>query len=77
MIQQALDVTVTDTDGRSVDVACSTFTSIQLDTYDPEIYLNEAALTVEIDGHAGVGWVEYCWNRNYFDFAKQYVTQYA
>lgn len=77
MIQQQVDATVTDTEGRRVDVACRTFTSLQLDTYDPEIYLNEAAVTVEIEGQQGVGWIEYCWNRNYFDYAKRYVTQYA
>ena len=77
MIQQAVDVTVTDTDGRSVDVACRTFASQVLDGLDPEIYLCEAPSTAVIDGETGVAWVEYCWNRNYFDFAKQYVTQYA
>ena len=77
MFQQEFDVTVTDIDGRSVDIACRTFTTIQLDKYDPMIYLNEAAITVEMAGETGVGWLEFCWNRNYFDFAKDYVTRFA
>jgi len=41
------------------------------------IYLNEAALTLEIDGQSGTGWCEFCWNRNYFDFARGYVSRYG
>lgn len=41
------------------------------------VYLNEAALTLEIDGQAGTGWCEFCWNRNYYNFARDYVKQYG
>jgi hypothetical protein len=41
------------------------------------IFLNEAGLTLEIEGKPGVGWCEFCWNRNYLEFAKQYVSKYG
>ena len=76
MMQRSFHATITDSDGRSVTVQCQTFASIKLE-WDPAVYLCEAALQTELDGEAGVGWVEFCWNRDYFDFAKQHVVRFG
>jgi hypothetical protein len=76
MFQQALRVTVNDSEGRTVTVNSETFATIQ-NAWDPEVYLNEAALKVDIEGNTGTGWVEFCWNRKYYDFAKDYVTRFG
>lgn len=76
MMQTSFDVVVTDIDGRSAEVKCKTFAMTQLD-YDPMVYLNEAATSLTIDGKPGVGWCEFCWNKNYWDFAKQHVVKYG
>jgi hypothetical protein len=78
MMQQTFDAHVTDETGRAVDIHCRTLPqgTLQLG-FDPISYLNEAAVSVEAEGRQGHGWVEFCWNRNYFEFAKDYVTQYA
>lgn len=76
MWQQEFDVRATDTDGRSVSIACRAFAKTQL-CWTPAVYLNEAAFTLEMDGQTGVGWVEFCWNRNYFDFAKEHVVRFG
>ncbi len=77
MMQQSIAMTVTDTDGRIVKVDCQTFAAIQLDSWDPKVFLNETALTVAMEGETGAGWAEFCWNRNYFEFAKDYVARFA
>lgn len=77
MMQQGMEVTVVDSEGRRAVVHARAFATIQLDSYDPKVYLNEAAFTVEIEGKQGTGWVEFCWNRNYLDFAKDYVVRFA
>jgi len=41
------------------------------------VYLNEAALTLDIDGERGTGWCEFCWNRDYFRFAQEHVQRYG
>lgn len=76
MWQDRFDVRATDTDGRSVTANCRTFAKTQLD-WTPGVYLNEAAVTLDMDGQSGVGWVEFCWNRDYFDFAKQHVARFG
>ena len=76
MWQKEFDVRATDTDGRSVVIQCRTFAKTQLQ-WTPSVYLNEAAVTLEMDGQLGTGWVEFCWNRDYFDFANQYVVQFG
>ena len=76
MWQKQFDVRATDTDGRCVTVNCTTFAKTQLD-WTPGVYLNEAAVTLAMDGQSGVGWVEFCWNRDYFDFAKQHVVRFG
>jgi hypothetical protein len=30
-----------------------------------------------MDGQSGVGWGEFCWNRDYFDFAQQHVMRFG
>jgi hypothetical protein len=76
MWQKEFNVRAIDTDGRTVDVACQMFAKTQL-CWTPEVYLNEAAVTLEMDGQTGTGWVEFCWNREYFDFARQHVTRFG
>ncbi len=76
MWQKTFDVRVTDTDGRKVAIESRTFAKTRLD-WAADVYLNEAAVTLEMDGQSGVGWVEFCWNRNYFDIAKQHVERFG
>jgi len=76
MWQKEFHVRATDADGRRVTVDCQTFAKTQLN-WTPGVYLNEAAVTLEMDGQSGVGWVEFCWNRDYFDFAKQHVVRFG
>ena len=76
MMHKTFDATVTDTEGRVAKVRSKALGNIQLD-YDPMIWLNEAGLTLDIDGEEGVGWCEFCWNKNYHAFAKQYVTRFG
>lgn len=76
MMVRSFQATITDTDNRQAVVNCKTFAKTQL-AWDPMVYLNEAAVTLDIDGISGTGWCEFCWNRNYFDFAKGYVAQYG
>ncbi len=76
MMQTSIRSTITDTDGRVAVVDGKAIGNVQLE-FDPMIYLNEAALQLTIDGAPGTGWVEFCWNRNYLEFARQYVTQYG
>ncbi|MBD0860315.1 hypothetical protein IA539_03710 [Gordonia sp. zg691] len=77
MMQEGIDAHVVDDEGRSVNISAGTFASIQLGEWDPNVYLNEAALEVTIDGEAGTGWAEFCWNKNYFEFASSHVTEYG
>jgi hypothetical protein len=76
MLQTRLQARVVDDQGRAAVVDSTTFATTQLE-YDPMVYLNEAAVSLEIDGQPGTGWCEFCWNREYFDFARSYVTVYG
>jgi len=76
MMHQTIVATVTDRSGRTVVADCKSFANILLD-FDPVTYLCEAATTVEIDGVAGQGWCEFCWNKDYYHFARQYVAKYG
>jgi hypothetical protein len=76
MWQKEFIVRVTDSDGRVVTINAKTFAKTQL-TWLEGVYLNEAAVTVEMDGQSGTGWVEFCWNRDYFDFAKDHVVRFG
>lgn len=76
MMHKRLTAEVADEAGRTATVTCEAFANIQLE-FDPKIYLNEAALTLDVDGEAGTGWCEFCWNRDYFHFAKEHVGTYG
>ena len=76
MHHKTFDVIVTDAAGRKTDIRCKVYAKTQFEA-DPMIYLKEGATTLTIDGTDGTGWCEFCWNRNYFDFAKDYVGNYA
>lgn len=76
MMHQSMQVMVVDTASRSAKIDCKAFATIQLE-FDPMVYLNEAALTLTIEGEAGTGWCEFCWNRDYFRFAKSHVATYG
>jgi hypothetical protein len=76
MIQKTFRMKVTDTDNRISQVDCRIFASIQVDL-DPKTYINTAGTTLVFDGKPGVGWCEFSWNKDYFDFAKSFVRQFG
>lgn len=67
---------VTDDAGRTATVTCKAFAQVTL-LFVPGVYLKENAVTLDIDGAPGSGWCEFCWNRDYFDFAQQHVAQFG
>jgi hypothetical protein len=58
-----------DSSGRTTSVQCETFAHFVYPV-DPMVQNNEAAIAVKIEGEQGSGWCEFCWNKNYLDFAK-------
>ena len=76
MLHRRLRATVVDTDGRVARIDAETFADVVM-VFDPMVDNIEAALNVDIDGSAGTGWCEFCWNRNYLDYARTYVTTYG
>lgn len=76
MMHTAMDVLIVDDAGRRAHVVAEAFANIQLE-FDPMVWLNEAALTLQVDGDPGSGWCEFCWNRDYLRFARQHVLQYG
>lgn len=76
MHHEAIDVIATDADGRRTRIDSQVYAKFQYDV-DPMIVLNEGGTTVEIDGVPGSGWCEFCWNRPYYDFAKQHVVEFG
>jgi hypothetical protein len=76
MRQQNFRSTVVDAAGRKARVECKLLGMTQV-SFDPKTYLNTGGVTLNIDGVQGIGWCEFCWNKDYFDFAKDYVTQYG
>lgn len=76
MLHRRLRCAVVDTEGRTAHVDAVTFASVPME-FDPMVYNSEAAVTVDIDGVPGTGWSEFCWNRNYLDYARKYVTVYG
>ena len=76
MMHDRFRVTVTDMQGRSVFVDCKAFAKYQADL-DPVVALNEAVVTVTINGEEGTGWCEFCWTRDYLNFARPYVRRFA
>ncbi|GGY91667.1 DUF7064 domain-containing protein [Novosphingobium colocasiae] len=75
MHQKRFDVVVTDAAGRETRIETKIYATTEFQA-DPMIYLKEGAVTVAMVGEEGTGWCEFCWNRNYFDFAQQYVGEY-
>lgn len=76
MHHEAIDVVATDAAGRSTTIRSKVFAKYQYDA-DPMIMLNEGATTVEIEGETGSGWCEFCWNMDYYRFARQHVAQFG
>ena len=76
MIQKTFQMKVTDTDGRVSRVDYTIFASIQLEL-DPKNYINTAGATILFDGVPGMGWCEFSWNKDYFDFAKTFATRFG
>jgi hypothetical protein len=76
MIQKNFRMKVTDTDKRISQVDCQIFASIQVG-FDPKTYINTAGATIVFDGMPGVGWCEFSWNKDYFDFAKTFVQKFG
>lgn len=76
MHHEAIDVVATDSDGRETRIDCKVFAKFQYDA-DPMIVLNEGGITAEIDGVPGSGWCEFCWNKPYYEFAKQHVDAFG
>ena len=77
MMHQAVDAEVIDESGRRTSLESTAFANIQLGAWDPMVYLNESALQVSVNGDEGTGWAEFCWNKNYFDFAHRYIVKYG
>jgi len=71
----AIDAVVDDDLGRQTRIRCRRFAKARFEA-DPMIVLNEAAITVEMEGETGVGWCEFCWNRAYLEFARQHVRTF-
>lgn len=71
MMHTAIEVRVVDELGRSASATCKTYADYRFEP-DPEIVLNEAALTLSIAGEPGVGWCEFCWHRGYWEYARQF-----
>ena len=76
MLQKTFQVTVTDTEGRKSFIDYKMFGILQ-SSHDPKTIINTGCATLEFDGVPGVGVCEFNWNKNYFDFVKDYVTQYG
>ncbi len=76
MKQKDFRVTVTDTDGRKSFIAYDIFCVLE-SAHDPKTIINTGCATLEFDGKPGVGVCEFNWNRNYFDFAKDFAVQYG
>jgi hypothetical protein len=76
MIQKTFRMKVTDTDGRISEVSFILFATIQL-SLDAKNYINTGGATILFDGKPGMGWCEFSWNKDYFDFAKSYVHQFG
>ena len=76
MQQKTFEVTVTDTDGRKSYINFTMFGVLQ-SSHDPKTLINTGCATLDFDGVPGVGVCEFSWNKDYFDFAKQYATRFG
>ena len=75
MHHTSIYVVIEDSSNRTTTLQCKTIAKFVYPV-DPMIQLNESATAVEIEGEKGSGWCEFCWNKNYLDFAKQHI-EYA
>lgn len=66
---------LTDDLGRRTVIEADVFAKFEFKA-DPKIVLNEGGITVTIEGKQGTGWCEFCWNRDYLEFARAYVESY-
>lgn len=75
MHQIAFNALIDDDMGRSTLVTCTTFAKFQFEV-DPRVILKEAGILVQIGEEDGTGWCEFCWNRDYFEFARSHARQF-
>ena len=66
---------LTDDLGRTTDVQAQVYAKFRFEA-DPKVVLNEGGITVTIEGRQGTGWCEFCWNRDYYEFAQKHVAKY-
>ena len=66
---------LTDDLGRTTEVQAEVYAKYRFEV-DPKVVLNEGGITVTIEGLEGTGWCEFCWNRDYFEFARNHVAAY-
>ena len=76
MLQKTFQVTVTDTDGRTSFIDYRVFGILQ-SSHDPKTCINTGCATIAFDGVPGVGVCEFSWNKDYFDFARGYVSRFG
>jgi hypothetical protein len=76
MMQKTFQMKVTDSDGRISNVDYTLFASTQVDL-DAKTYINTGGATIIFDGKPGLGWCEFSWNKDYFDFAKSFVGRFG
>jgi hypothetical protein len=76
MLQQTFHVKVTDEDGR-VSIIDYTMFGILESSHDEMTCINTGCATIVFDGKPGVGVCEFSWNKNYYEFAKGYVTRFG
>ena len=76
MLQKSFEVTVTDSDGRKSRIAFTMF-GMLTSSHDTQSCINTGCATLDFDGKPGVGVCEFAWNKDYFEFAKAYVTKFG
>jgi hypothetical protein len=76
MMQKDFHVTVTDTDNRQSTIKYDLY-GILRSSHDPRTIINTGCATLDFDGKPGTGVCEFYWNRDYFDFAKDFAVRYG
>jgi hypothetical protein len=76
MMQKTFHRKVTDIVGRVSNVDYMLFAITQVDL-DAKTCINTGGATIIFDGKSGLGWCEFSWNKDYFDFAKTFVGQFG
>jgi hypothetical protein len=72
MHHTSINVVAHDSSGRITSLSCRTIAQFVYPV-DPMIQLNESPIAVTIEGREGAGWCEFCWNKNYLDFAREHI----